>query len=70
MQEDGPANVHQEEDEVVAVPNSTVHQEDASGVEENDLVGEQSRKTLPKNLIARTPEQVSRCRASGSGGKE
>jgi len=27
----------------------------------------QSRKTLPKNLIARTPEQMS-CKASGSGG--
>ena len=37
-------------------------------VEEDDLAGEQSRKTLPKNLIARTPEQVSRCKASGSGG--
>ena len=40
----------------------------SAGVEEDDLVGEQSRKTLPKNLIVRTPEQVSRCRVSGSGG--
>ena len=39
----------------------------SAGVEENNLAVEQSRKTLPKNLIARTPEQVSRCRASGSG---
>ena len=39
------------------------------GVEEDDLAGEQSRKTLPKNLIARTPEQVYRCKASGSGGQ-
>ena len=29
---------------------------------------EQSQKTLPKNLIARTPKQVSRYKASGSGG--
>jgi hypothetical protein len=40
----------------------------SAGVEEDDLVGEQSRKTLPKNLIACTPEQVSRCRKSCSGG--
>ena len=40
----------------------------SAGVEEDDLVGEQLRKTLPKNLIARTPEQVSRYRTSGSGG--
>ena len=30
---------------------------------------EQSRKTLPKNLIIRTPEQVSQCKASGSRGR-
>jgi len=40
----------------------------SAGVEEDDLAGELSRKTLPKNLIARTSEQVSRCRTSGSGG--
>ena len=40
----------------------------STGVEEDDLVGEQSRKTLPKNLIACTPEQVCRCRKSCFGG--
>jgi len=40
----------------------------SAGVEEDDLAGEQSRKTLPKNLIARTPEKVSRCRALCSRG--
>ena len=36
-------------------------------MEEDDLAGEQSWKTLPKNLIVRIPEQVSRCRASCIG---
>jgi len=40
----------------------------SAGVEEDDLAGEQSRRRSPKTWLPATPEQVSRCKASGSGG--